>query len=35
MGLKLCSHGYDRQTAEDQIIVFPTAGLAFARPVFL
>jgi hypothetical protein len=35
MGLKLWKHNQDRQTAEDHIIVFPTAGLANVRPVFV
>ena len=34
MGLKLWKHNQDRQTAEDHIIVFPSAGLAKVRPVF-
>jgi hypothetical protein len=34
MDLKLWKHNHDRQAAEDHIIVFPSAGLAKARPAF-
>jgi hypothetical protein len=34
MGLKLWKHNQDRQTAEDHIIVFSSAGLAKVRPIF-
>jgi len=35
MGLKLWEHNQDRQAAEDHILVFPSAGLAKVRPVFV